>query len=310
MNQPRILVIRHSALGDIVQSFAPFAAIRAHHRDARVTLLTTATYAAWLGRAPWFDAVEVDTRPGLLDPAGLARLRQRLIGHDRVYDLQTSTRSTRYRWLAGHAEWSGIGRFASHPHRNPERDHIHTYERQREQLRDAGIGVVPALAPEALAPLTAPPGFALPPGPYAVLVPGAAPHRPEKRWPDAHFVALAASLAARGLAVVIVGTTAEAPLGTAIRQATPRVMDLTGRTSLPELAHVLGQAALVVGNDTGPMHLATAFARKAVVLFGGASNPSLTAPRYPDGGWPIIASAPHLADLPPERVAAALDLTP
>ena len=41
----RILVIRLGALGDFVQSFGPFSAIRAHHPEARITLLTTAPFA-------------------------------------------------------------------------------------------------------------------------------------------------------------------------------------------------------------------------------------------------------------------------
>ncbi len=50
----RILVIRLGALGDFVQSFGPFAAIRAHHPDANVTLLTTAPFAELARQAPWF----------------------------------------------------------------------------------------------------------------------------------------------------------------------------------------------------------------------------------------------------------------
>ena len=309
MIAPRILVIRHSALGDIAQSFAPFAAIRAHHQAAHIALLTTRPYAAWLAAAPWFDAVETDTRPGLLNWPALRRLRRQFAGLTRVYDLQTSARSTRYRWLAGRAEWSGIGRLASHPHRNPDRDHIHTFARQREQLRDAGITHIPTLTPTDLAPLTRAPNFPLP-ARFIVLVPGAAPHRPEKRWPAEHFAALAATLAGRGHAILIAGTAAEAPLATTIRAAVPHADNLIGRTTLPELAFILSCAACVIGNDTGPMHLAAAFSRPALVLFGGASNPALTAPRYPDGTAPAILAVPHLADLPPARVAAALPLPP
>ncbi len=47
---PRILVIKLGALGDFVQALGPAAAIRRHHRDAEITLLTTAPYAE-LGRA-------------------------------------------------------------------------------------------------------------------------------------------------------------------------------------------------------------------------------------------------------------------
>ena len=56
----RVLVIRLGAFGDFVQSFGPFAAIRAAHAGAEITLLTTAPFAALAHAAPWFDRVEVD----------------------------------------------------------------------------------------------------------------------------------------------------------------------------------------------------------------------------------------------------------
>ena len=92
----RILVIRLGALGDFVQSFGPFAAIRAHHPDARITLMTTAPFSDIARRAPWFDEVAIDARPRWWDLLGILRLRAALRGFDFVYDLQTSVRSSRY----------------------------------------------------------------------------------------------------------------------------------------------------------------------------------------------------------------------
>ena len=293
----RILVIKLGALGDVVLAFGPFAAIRAHHPDARITLLTTAPFAELARRSPWFDAVEVDARPRWWDLRGLRDLRRTLRGHDFVYDLQTSGRSSRYFRLAGRPPWSGIARGASHPHANPDRDAMHTVERQREQLRMAGIARVPA--PD-LSWLTA--GGPALPAPYALLVPGAAPHRPAKRWPAERFGQLAAVLAERGVRPVVAGTAAEAPLAAAILAACPRAEDLTGRTSLFDLAGVAARASLAVGNDTGPMHLAAAVGCPCVVLFSRDSDPALTAPR----GRVRVLRAPHLADLPVARVAAAL----
>ena len=74
----RVLVIKLAALGDFVQAFEPFAAIRAHHPAARITLLTTPAYAALAARSPWFDEVWADGRPGWADLAALWRLRGRL----------------------------------------------------------------------------------------------------------------------------------------------------------------------------------------------------------------------------------------
>jgi ADP-heptose:LPS heptosyltransferase len=54
------------------------------------------------------------------------------------------------------------------------------------------------------------------------------------------------------------------------------------------------------------MHLAAALNIPSIVLFSGASDPALTAPRYPDGGWPTVLRAPRLADLPVALVLSSL----
>lgn len=297
----RILVIRLGALGDFVLSFAPFAAIRARHAADEVTLLTTAPFADLARRAPWFDHVAIDPRPAWWNLPGVLRLARTLHGFDRVYDLQTSTRTARYFRLAGRPPWSGVAPGATLPHANPARDAMHTLERQREQLRMAGIDALPA--PD-LTWLDGG-GFDLP-TPYALLVPGAAPHRPRKRWPAVRFGQLAAVLHARGLTPVVLGMRAEAPLAAIVTAACPAAIDLTGRTGLPDIAGLARRAALAVGNDTGPMHLAASVGCPCVVLFSADSDPALTAPRGPGGSWPVVLREPDLADLPVARVAGAL----
>jgi ADP-heptose:LPS heptosyltransferase len=294
----RILVIKLGALGDFVLAFGPFATIRAHHPDATITLLTTAPFADLASAAPWFDKVVIDARPDWWNLPGLLRLRRALHGFDMVYDLQTSGRSNRYHWLAGAPPWSGIAAGATHPHANPDRNAMHTIERQEDQLRMAGIDqfAVPELgwliqaAPVQL------------PRPYAVLVPGAAPHRPRKRWPAERFGALAALLGDRGVTPVIVGAPQDSPLAAAIRAVYPAAVDMTGRTNLRQLAAVATGASLAVGNDTGPLHLAAATGIPCIALFSADSDPALTRPR----GQVTVLSAPSLADLPVQRVAEAL----
>jgi ADP-heptose:LPS heptosyltransferase len=293
----RILVIKLGALGDFVLAFGPFAAIRAHHREAEITLLTTAPFAGLARQSPWFDRVVVDERPSWWDLPGLRRLRRALLGFDFVYDLQTSGRSSRYFRLAGGPPWSGIAGGASHRHGNPARNRMHTVERQRDQLEAAGITSFP---PPDLGWLTGA-GPALE-RPYALLVPGAAPHRPEKRWPAARFGELARTLHARGIRPVVVGADADRPLAAVIAGSCSETLDLTGRTSLLDLGGLAARAAVAVGNDTGPMHLAAAVGARSIVLFSGASDPALTAPH----GLVTVVRERNLADLPVDRVAACL----
>jgi ADP-heptose:LPS heptosyltransferase len=307
---PRILVIKLGALGDVVLAFAPFAAIRDAHPDAGITLLTTKPFAGLALASPWFDRVAIDARPALWNLRGLRRLRAQLAGYDFVYDLQTSGRSSRYHLLAGRPPWSGIARGCSHPHADPRRDLIHTRLRQTGQLADAGIPDVPwpdlgwlqALGRQRLERELRP--DERPSGPYALLVPGAAPHRPAKRWPAPRFGAVARMLAERGVQPVVLGTAAEAPLAAEVVAAAPSARDLTGRTSLPALAALAGAARLAIGNDTGPMHLAAAMGAATLTLFSGDSDPALTAPMGPGPGRAEVLQAPHLADLPVDAVVA------
>lgn len=301
----RILIIKLGALGDVVLAFSPFAAIRAHHRTDEVTLLTTAPFAAFCAASPWFDAVEIDRRPPWWNLRGVAHLRRQLRGFDFIYDLQTSGRSSRYFRLAagptGRPGWSGIARGASHPHDNPDRDRMHTRERQAEQLARAGIAELPFADLSWLAAS----GPVLEP-PTALLVPGAAPHRPAKRWPAARFGQLATLLARRGIRPVVVGSAGDAPLAAVILRHCPAALDLTGRTSLLELGGIASRAVLAVGNDTGPMHLAAAMGSRSIVLFSRESDPALTAPRGPDPALVTVLRVDDLADLAVDRVAALL----
>ncbi|HYF08755.1 MAG TPA: glycosyltransferase family 9 protein [Acetobacteraceae bacterium] len=272
----RILVIKLAALGDFVQAFSPFAAIRAHHPQAHITLLTTRPYAALARRAPWFDEVWEDGRPSWGDLRAVLRLARRLRSarFDRVYDLQTSARSSRYRLLVGRrAEWSGIAPGASHAHANPARDAMHTVERQRERLAMAGIIAFPE--PD-LSWLDADLSALDLPGRFALLIPGASPGRPAKRWPAERFGELAAGL---GLPCAVLGTKAEAPLAEAIRAAAPGTLDLMGRTGFLEIGALARRAAFCIGNDTGPTHLAAACGCPTLALFGESSDPALCAPR-------------------------------
>jgi len=301
----RILVIKLGALGDVVQALGPLAAIRRHHVGAEITLLTTAPFAEFLLHSPYLDTVWIDERPNWREPVGIWRLRRRLRGGGfaRVYDLQTSNRSSWYFHLMGpgsRPQWSGIARGASHPHDNPSRDRQHTIERQADQLRRAGIATVP---PPDLSWIDADlRRFGLPER-FAVLVPGGAPHRPQKRWPVGHYAELAAVLAARGVAPVVLGGDAEHELGAAIRARCAGALDLTGATTLEDIVAIGRRAAWAIGNDTGPMHLLAGAGTASTVLFSAASDPARTAPRGPRV---MILRRVKLDDLPTSEVAATL----
>lgn len=303
----RILVIKLAALGDVVLAFAAMQRIRKAHGDAHITLLTTPPFEALARASGLFDEIWTDGRPkGLIDEiAMLRRLRQAKF--DRVYDLQTSSRSSRYFYglLPRPPEWSGIAPGCSHPHDNPTRDHMHTLERQADQLMAAGIWPDAPTAPGAAPPpdlqfmlasedpRLSPEAFGLR-GAYALLIPGASPHRPMKRWPADRYGALASTLAGEGMAVAVIGGPGEAALAQEIKAIAPDVIDLTGKTDFAQVAALGARAKVAVGNDTGPTHLVAAAGAPTVVVFSGDSDPALCAPR---GRSVCVLQRPLLSDL-------------
>lgn len=301
-----ILVIKHGALGDFVLATGPFAAIRQHHGEAHITLLTTRPFVGLARQCAWFDEVWSDPRPKIWQIGQLCRLRRRLITRRfaRVYDLQTSSRSSLYFHLLRRPrpEWSGIARGCSHPHANPRRDDMHSIERQAEQLAMAGIESVPASDISWLDADISTFGLT---GRYVLLVPGGAAHRPRKRWLRENYAELAQRLSAEGVRPVLLGTEAEGEVLKAIASRCPAAMDLCGRTDFAEITALARGAAGAVGNDTGPMHLIAAAGCPAVVLFSDASDPSLCAPRGPQV---VILREPRLADLSVDRVYGSLTL--
>ena len=115
--------------------------------------------------------------------------------------------------------------------------------------------------------------------PLAVLVPGAG--WPGKQWPAEWFAAIGDRLRREaGFAVVLAGSAGEAELcrSVAARMREPAA-SLAGKTSLAQLAALLAQAGLFVGNDSGPMHLAACFQIPSVVCFG-PTIASKWAPRH------------------------------
>jgi len=305
--QERILVIKHGALGDVVLAEGPFQAIRAHHPDAHITLLTTALFKPFLEKSGLFDEIWVDEKPKFWNVLKLMRLKDKLVrGHfNRVYDLQTSTRSSSYFGLlpsGQKVEWSGVAKGCSHPHDNPDRGKLHTLERQAEQLKIAGIETIPPV--DFKWAIKAAKKFELPEE-FALLVPGGSAHRPEKRWPAEKYAELANLLASQDITPVLIGGKAEQDVLDHIMHLCQEAIDLSGKTSLHDLAALGDKAIVSVGNDTGPLHLFAAVGCPTVVLFSNASDPNRARPR---GADVTVLREADLADLPLSPVVEALKL--
>lgn len=119
---------------------------------------------------------------------------------------------------------------------------------------------------------------------YAVVHPGSGDHFPGRRWPAERFARLARRLLDLGLRVVVTGDGHERGLAARVclgAVASPDdVVDLSGALDAEALVALLDGAALVVTNDTGPLHLADALGRPTVALFG-PNTPARYGPRGP-----------------------------
>ncbi|HET8585081.1 MAG TPA: lipopolysaccharide heptosyltransferase II [Casimicrobiaceae bacterium] len=119
--------------------------------------------------------------------------------------------------------------------------------------------------------------------PVAILCPGAE-FGPAKRWPAEHFAALAQRLVRDGYAIWILGSPNDHDVAQSLVAALPdgasNVADLTGRTDLGTAIDLMSVASLVVSNDSGLMHAASAVNAPLVALFG-SSSPQYTPPSSP-----------------------------
>jgi ADP-heptose:LPS heptosyltransferase len=180
MNPDHILVIKLGAFGDFIQALGPMAAIRRHHPDAAITLLTTAPFVTLARQSGYFNDIRIDTRPGWHQPAQLLTLRRDLLAgaFRRVYDLQNNDRTAFYLKLFGRRkpEWVGAAPGASHRNTSPARTAGHAFDGHVQTLGLAGINDVTVDTLDWVRGDAS--HFGLP-HPFVLLVPGAAPDRPE-----------------------------------------------------------------------------------------------------------------------------------
>lgn len=101
--------------------------------------------------------------------------------------------------------------------------------------------------------------------PLAVLHPGAGDRR--RWWPADKFAAVGRMLAGGGARVAVVGTLPERRVCHRIAAAVPRAVDLCGRLTLPALTGLLARTRVVVSNDSGPLHLASAVGAPTVGVY-------------------------------------------
>jgi lipopolysaccharide heptosyltransferase I len=329
----RIALVKPSALGDIVHALPVLSALRVRFPAARVTWVVNRSYESLLAGHPDLDATLPFDRAALgrgpmaaLRAAGEVAGRLRRGRFDLVIDLQCLLRTGLMCLATGARRRVGLadareGASLCYTDRIdiPAGD-THAIDRYWRVAEALGVGSLPkrfvvplrsdavAWADTTLARL-----------PRPLLAFGVGARWVTKRWPPAHFAVLARRAWGRaGAGAVFVGSADETAAARQVAEAAcGPCLDLTGRTTLPQLAAVLAACDGMVGNDTGPLHLAAALGVPVVAPYT-CTKPARHGPYGQTGG---IASGVHchgsyvktcprlecMSELTPDRLLHALD---
>jgi ADP-heptose:LPS heptosyltransferase len=278
----RIVVLHARGLGDLVFALPALAALRATYPEATITVLGRDWYGDLLRTRPSpVDEVVavppgnvINSVPGASAPDALGRFagEQAARRYDLAVQLHGGGRDSNPFTLALGARHT-VG--ACSPGAARLERSIPFVHYQHEPLRGLEIVGLAGAAPVQLEPIVALTEADLeeaarvlaPAGaPLVVLHPGAGD--PRRRWPPDRFAAVGDALVHAGAEVVVTGSADERDLVAAVVATMTRpAVDLAGQLSLVALAGLLSRCAVVVSNDSGPLHLAAAVGSATVGLY-------------------------------------------
>lgn len=287
---PRFLIVRLGALGDIVHALPVVAALDRRWPDAKIDWVVEARHAALLDFVPRLDRrIVIDTRRPTGSNSWLAAVTAlRHVTYDAVLDVQGLVKSAVMARSARAVHTLGfstsqlrepLARFFYSKQVDPG-PVTHVAHRNLGLLRGLGIDA-PALEFPLAVPTPSPASqtgalIAETLGRLALVNPGAA--WPNKRWPPERFGALASRIGERhALEVVVPWGPGERDLAASVVAASENRARLAPETTLADLMALVHASDLVVSGDTGPLHLAAAYGRPVVGIFG-PTNPVRNGP--------------------------------
>jgi heptosyltransferase II len=279
----KILMRGPNWVGDAVLAIPAMKAVRERYPDAEITLLVRPWVAGVFKSAPFINHLWSEPRPaGFRDWLRLAR-QIRDGGFDLALLFPNSFESAAMMFLGrvprriGYAtdgrSWLLTNRLTPS---SVKRHQLHYYLDLAKALSaDAQPSIqISASTDEKNQGEQLLTSHGIPAGrPYMVLNPGAA-YGSAKRWGEDGFAAAGDALAGElDLDVVIVGSETERSIAETIqRNMRSHVVVLSGRTSLEALIGVISKAALVLTNDSGPMHISAALGIPTVAIFGSTDE--------------------------------------
>lgn len=277
--QKKILIIKFGGLGDFILSIDPFYNIRKHHKKENLILLTEKYYYNIAKKTGWFSKIVTINRSlfYFYDKLQIKR-KINLSEIKKVYDLQTSKRSSSYfkLFMKYDTEWSGIAQGCSHFHANKDRDKLHTVDRFFDQLKFANI--TKYQRPKLNWLLQSVDKRKLPDS-FGFIVPGGSAKRKYKRISAKTYILIAEKLVEKNIIPLIVGSQDEKNLCRYICEFVPKAINCCNKYNIFQLAYLAQKSRVVIGNDTGPMHLFSKLGNKIFVLFTKYSDPTICAPK-------------------------------
>ncbi len=291
-----ILIVKLSAIGDVIHTLPVLNALRDHYPQARITWLVEEAAAGLLKGHPALDRVLVSRRKhwlkGLAGPGRVRHARHAIAflkelrdtRYDMILDFQAALKGSLLIALARGARKIGFGKGLEHQEHSylflnekvPAVDmEIHALTRGLMLLEEIGIPAsriiynlpVSDRHRDEINQMLDAAGI----GRRAKLVAiNPVAQWKTKLWDNAKFAALADQLIERyDVPVVFSGGPADRPIIAAISaKMRHRALDFTGQTSLMGLAALYERSVLLVSTDTGPMHLGAAVGIPVVALFG------------------------------------------
>ena len=286
VTRDKFLIIKHGALGDILQGLDAFESLRKSFPLANLTLLTSPAFASLANLMPYFDSIIIDERK----PFYYFRKTYQIRNHFRknwtaVIDLQCSKRTTAYfDWFykRGGGNWYGTAKECSHP--MPDFTNVNNRDRMLEAVKMAGASEFKAelswLVKDSKMVFKK---FKLK-NPYCVIIPGSSPQKPSKRWSAEKYANLSNSLYELGITPYLTGTKIERKITKEVCANSRASEILVDNTSLQELAQIFKKAQFIVGNDTGPTFLAARIGAPTLMIMGDDTNPYISSPTGPATG--------------------------
>jgi heptosyltransferase-2 len=288
----RILIVAPNWIGDSVMSQPLLAAIKASYPNAAIDVLATPWVApVYRACSEVAELIEADLRHGQLQ-WGLRRTLAAQIkkrNYASCYVLPNSLKSALIPWLANipvRIGYQGELRrilLTETKANSPKMQRIPMVEHYANLCacsRNLDLAIrSPQLSPTATAlevARTRLQAACIQTDALVVLCPGAE-YGPSKRWPAAHFAALAQSIlnAKPTASVVLLGGPSDRAIGDAIVSSTAsdgRIFNWCGSTSLDEAIAIIGMCSKVVSNDSGLMHIAAALQVPQVAIFGSSDS--------------------------------------